>query len=246
MNIIIIGAKDCNDKLNNSLQADHRDLVNFKNKYNDIIITCYDILYDKCNIVDDIIYKNAIFEIGDVNVLEKNKLNIVIEFCNLFNEYYLNHGETGNAIYNKLLNYKEYNISFLNCGCSWNAGFPIKCIDNIVKYKFFTPCDALDVNNLLITISTISEINNNNLLPYMQSYIIGLYQIMGSMLWRNIVTQDVLRNLFNIIDLDFLNIEEKKEFQSFLNKEKIWNNLKWSIRDKCNNFIYSYNLITVG
>jgi hypothetical protein len=246
MNIVIVGAKDYNNNFNNSLQAAHQDLINLKNKYNDIIITCYDILYDKCNIVDDIIYKKTIFEIGDVNVLEKNKLNIVIEFCNLFNEYYLNHGEIGDLLYNQLLNYKEYNLSFLNCGCSWNAGFPIACIDNIIKYKYYTPCDALDVNNLLVTVSTISEINNNNLLPYMQSYIMGLYQIMGSLLWRNTVTQEVLRKLFTMIDLDFLNSEEKKDFESFFNKEKIWNNLKWSTRDKCNNFIYSYNLITVG
>jgi hypothetical protein len=71
MNIIIVGAKDYNCNLNNPLQAAHQDLINLKQKYDNIHITCYDILYETCNIIDEISYKNMLFEIGDIDILEK-------------------------------------------------------------------------------------------------------------------------------------------------------------------------------
>ena len=102
MNIFIVGAKkegaifsEDVQEWNNIQQACHSDLINLI----DILqcdIICYDLAYHCSKEVDNIKYINEIFDMGNTDAFSKDKLNIIIEFCNMLDENYINQFKESN------------------------------------------------------------------------------------------------------------------------------------------------------
>lgn len=240
-NIIVVGAKDSLCDGNNMFQANHKDLCNVLSYDKNIGISCYDMMYPKTYILDNIQYVKDQFLIGDIRYLKKDNMNIIIEFCNLLDEYDVNNG----LCFNKQI--FDYKIAYLACGCCWNKGFPIECIKTIIENQvFYTPFDYKYVNSYLDVISIIHYIYNNNNPCIMEPYIKGLKCTLGSLKWRgsqtdNYASDGVLRELFILIgyeNVDELNDEDHSEIQKFVSYQKHWNQLKWSTRENVNKFLY--------
>ena len=260
INIIIIGAKNYNEDydkdnietFNNQKQAEYNTLIILKNnleiKNYIVSITCFDGGYVN-NISDGPIkYINEYFALGDTKYLDKNAHNIFIEYCNLLDEYFVTKsGPFDNQVQN-ILKYNDFKITFLSCGCSWNLDFPYDLVNIIIKKKYYTPTDVYNADSFLISIginNNIDEKNQKIMIPYMQ----GIYQILGSLMWRgwndDYSSENVLYDLFNIIDDGYfkLTIEEKNELKKFTNKEIHWNALNRNIRCYFTKYIYGSNII---
>lgn len=244
-NIIIVGAKDPNNSINNINQASHLDLCKIKNMYKNININCYDMLYDSNYELDDIQYKIERFDFYNLDFFKKDSINIIIEFCNLLDENDINNNRYINN--EQLYNYK---IIYLACGCSWNKGFPIECLYFIFENNnIYTPINVNDVDSYLYIISSVHSIYQENIEYVMEPYLKGLYHIMGTLKWRgcnsnNYEHEDILRKLFILIELD--DIKEisdidKNDLELFISYEKHWNELKWSVRENITKFIYGKN-----
>jgi hypothetical protein len=239
MKIIIVGAATHiknTIEFNNRSQASHDDLM----KFPDCNIECYDMTYVANIQRNGINYISKAFVLEDTSVLS-DELNIVVEFCNLLDENFVNHGNHGKHAY---LSRKEFGnkhkVVFLACGCSWNRGFPIDCIKYIIDQNMYTPCDACNLDDLLYTISIIQKIYDENKQDIMLPYIIGLYDMMGTIMWRGEEFEEVLRKL---IQLSIHSSEVDCELLSFVNHEKKWNHIKWSKREDFNRFIYGHAII---
>ena len=244
INLIIVGAKnnsdtyDINDYYtwNNNKQADIKILESLNYE-----ITCIDIGYEKNIKINNINYINNIFNIGDINLLNKEDHNIIIEFCNFFDENWC----CSNYLpYDKLKIYKDYNITFLNCGCMWNDDFPLLELNNIIKYEIYTPLNPFSVNSYF-------ELMLNLERKYMKLYVKSLYQILGTLYWRgnkdnNYYSETVLYELFNVIDILYLFEEEDKEdFKDFLKKKIHWNTLNYNIRRKVTKYLYRTDFLDI-
>lgn len=248
INLIIIGAKadGTRELINNSLQAHHKDLCNFKSLY-DANIFCYDIGYCQNEVKDDIYYVADKYNLGDISIFQLDAINIIIEFCNFLDENYLNHGEYGQYQHENMLNYIPYRVALLSCGCGWQYGFPIQCLKNIIEHKLLTYFNAYDVDCFLSTISNVQYITNADFenISDMQPFLDGMYQVMGTLKWRgcesdNYKSEVILRELFTlIIDNVSINNDDKNDLLSFIENKKHWNNLKWSTRIALSEFVYS-------
>ena len=82
-----------------------------------------------------------------------------------------------------------------------------------------------------------------------ECYINGLYQIMGTLIYRgcksdNFISENVLIDLFNNIDIDkdILNENDKNLLEEFKNKKIRWNNFKRDLRIQLLYYIYNYNI----
>ena len=233
-NIIIVGAFD------NNLQAKHEDLCLLQSFFETgkCKITSYDILYDCCKQLDNIYYKNDLFHIGDISILQKESHNIIIEFCNLLDENAIHHNLNQHLC---LVKYRDYKVSILACGCGWNKGFPIECIMHIIQSdSIYTPTDALSVDSLLHTISCVQYIYQNKLEHVMQPYLQGLYQCMGTIKWRNNESEATLKELLVVLGTDIPNLTDtnQKHLQEFISNHKKWNHLPYDFRESISNFIY--------
>lgn len=257
INIIIIGAKNNIDytyknnnvlTYNNPFQANHLTLVELINHYKDINIYNYDIyeyyddyIYNTTNIF----YFSDLYKLGDTTFINKNgSHNIIIEFCNILNENYVSNcflqGE-------KMLKYIDCNLTWITCGCMWSDGFPINLIKYIIDNKYYTPVIYNSPQSFLDAISNTQKIINENKQDLMKPYSQGVYQILGTLFWRGNKTNDyqnenVLYELFNIIDYKFSNDEYQKNFNKFLNKEIHWNSLNYNIRKELTYYIYGNNI----
>jgi hypothetical protein len=245
-NIIVIGAHHINSN-NNPNQASHDDMIKLlkicKNEGYECKITCYDPMYGFSRTDNNIQYINKIFELGDTKCLIKNAKNIIIEFCNLLDEHAIHHGmEQHNNLMKYCLydGYNSYDVCFLACGCSWNNGFPIDCIMNVIKYNMYTPCNALDVNCLVYVIANIQYIYSKNIEDVMEPYIDGLCQVIGTFKWRSKESEGVVRQLFREIEgsmhLPDYFIERLEKFMEYKSK---WNEMPWSLREYISNFVYN-------
>lgn len=259
MNLIIIGAKGIETKYNNPLQASQEDLVKIKELHN-CNVKCYDGLYDKYAIIDSIEYiphnfPNN-FDVCDTNIFDKNKQNILIEFCNYFDENYINSSLEDNKkqIINNYIKATTsgYKIAIIICGCCWNDTLPIECINNVIKYKLTTPMHPYNIDSYKYII------NNNKSLKIlednkMKCYVEGLYCIMGTLMWRgcksdNYESEEILREIFteirdnNLYDVLFLD-DELIKLNSFIDKKINWNFLDRYLRIKITNFIYGNNIL---
>jgi hypothetical protein len=249
-NIIVVGA--CNygttssnennvSEWNNVLQAKHEDLCKLHNEF--INIVCYDMLYKYTVTHDNIHYINSIFSLEDTSMLSKENHNIIIEFCNLFDENFVNRKN----IQSKLHIFEGYKITVLSCGCGWNKGFPLECLLNIIySENMITPCDAHKVDNFLYTISSVRCIIENGLQDVMQPYLYGLYQNMGTLKWRgseshSYAAEQVLRDLFKVMGdniSDLFTESQQKEVHDFIQGYKHWNKLSWNLRESASEYIY--------
>lgn len=218
---------------NNPLQAKHEDLCKLKNEF--INITCYDVLYKQSGMYDNIHYINDLFTFDDASILSKENHNILIEFCNLFDENFVNRSN----VQVKLSKFDGYKVTVLACGCGWNKGFPLECVLNVIYTDgIVTPCNPFNVDNYLYVISSVRYIYENNMEDCMQPYLYGLYQNMGTIKWRGseaggYVSEEVLRELFTLIGT-----ECSKELQDFVDGNKHWNKLSWKLRESLCEFIY--------
>jgi hypothetical protein len=245
--IIIIGAKapDNNSTVaNNVLQADHNDLCALKST---IDIICYDVAYPYTIDIDGIKYINDHFHFGDTDPLCTDGLNIIIEFCNCLDENFINHSSYGNRQYEHLMQYNgTYKIAIVSCGCGWNQGFPLDCVKEIIKNNIVTPCDAYNVDSLLYIISTVQMLKNDNILHTMYPYLKGLYQCCGTLMWRGssvdaYFSENVIRDLIEILGTDMVGLADSIELKAFIENKKHWNQLKWSLRNQLNEYIYGFD-----
>lgn len=244
--IIIVGGKapDNNPGIeNNVLQAAHSDLLSLSGTCD---IVCYDIAYGYAEEIDGIKYINDYYYIGDTEQLDSDCLNIIIEFCNPLDENFINHTAYGNRQYENLMKYDCKKVAILSCGCGWNQGFPVKCVQEIIQNGLVTPCDAYNVDSLLYIISTIQMLKNDNILEPMYPYLRGFYQCCGTLMWRGCTadgyfSEKVIRDLFEILGTDMVSAEDAKELQTFVDNHKHWNQLKWSLRNMLNEYIYGFD-----
>jgi hypothetical protein len=243
MRILIIGAKDPESDMNNTLQAAHDDLLLLKQWQPSLEIICYDVAYPCTINIDGIQYKNEPYFTGDTDKLCKISMNIIIEFCNALDENFINHSTYGNRQYENLMKYSGFNIAILSCGCGWNQGFPVQCVKEVIYNKFITPYDAYSLDNFLYVISVTQTIRNNTTHDYMQPYVKGLYQCMGTLMWRGsqsdeYYSENIIRELFQIVGTDMVSINDVQELEDFIQGAKHWNHLKWSLRKQLNDYIY--------
>lgn len=253
VNIIIIGAAfttktlDSNDfeSWNNPKQADITVLNLYNlyfdlNKYN-INIKCFDYIYPKKFKYNNIEFFNTNFILGDITALDINAHNIIIEFCNLYN----NNWCSCDYEY-KLKLYEDYKISYLTCGCLWDKYFPFEQIKIIIDNKLYTPINPFSIDSYLKLITIMSFINENKYNNILLEYKQGIYDILGSLLFRgynlNYTTENVLYELFSIIELTIFNSIETEQFNNFLSKKIHWNFLSKNIRTKIIFYLYGDNL----
>jgi hypothetical protein len=243
--LIVVGAKDPNDMLNNVRQAAHADLVRLSQLYK-MDVVCYDVAYSVSQEIDGVKYINENYFLGDTDQLCKDSLNIIIEFCNFLDENFINHNGYGCLQYENLMRYSGYKIAILSCGCGWSQGFPSECVEEIVKNNLITPYDAYSIYSLLYVISTVQFLKEQGIVAGMQPYLMGIYRSIGTLMWRGCAadsyfSEGVVRELFEILGTDMVPANDSNELQSFVDKSKHWNQLKWSLRKQLNEYIYGLN-----
>lgn len=236
-------------KWNNPMQAKHTDIVKIMNDIlcdhsdinpSDIDCICIDPLY-KFNTSDtdtNIHYITDSFVYGNAKYMQKNCHNIIIEFANILDEYFVTkpciNKENSKTIYN------DYKITLISCGCAWNKSLPCTLIRNIIENQIFTPTDYHNKQSLIYA-SNVSKIYNEELFqPYFQ----GLYQVLGSLLWRgckddNYYYENVLYAFFEeILQTETFEDSVQNDIIRFLLHEVHWNELDRKTRNTANEYVY--------
>lgn len=255
MNIIIVGAKaegriaDDASVWNNIKQASHNDLCTLKAIYDCHLIQCYDPLYPSNKSIDGIEYISNSYDLGDTSHFLKDGINIIIEFCNLLDENFINHSETNRQSMD-MPKYSDYHTVILACGCMWDQGFPLKCISYVESGRLRTPTDPYNIDNLLYTVSCknlIDSFESEEGKADMYPFVLGMYQSMGTFMWRGCQNDEyrsehILRSFCDIVGVESFNLNERdsSELQRFVDGALHWNNLKWSIRKHMSNFAYGF------
>ena len=141
---------------------------------------------------------------------------------------------------------EKYKISYLSCGCCWNNYFPFEQIKLLVEHKLYTPINPFTVDSYFSLINIIHYINENNFVNSVIEFRQGIYQILGTLICRgyskNYFSENVLLELFTIIELSIFNKQESIEFNKFLNKEIHWTLLPRNIKNKVIFYLYGSNL----
>jgi hypothetical protein len=248
INIIIIGAAkilsiDDIKTWNNYNQAKHSELLDFidllsdSRGYKNVKISTIDPEYPK-TIIDKISYHKDSFNLESIKYYNKDSINIIIEFCNMFNEGWIfNQSNNKKIIYNTI---KDYNISIIACGCEWNNNFPINTILGILDFNFYTPMDPYNVSSYLNMISFTELIKEFEIFDIMKPYICGCFMILGTLLYRNSNSEEeaIIRQVIELVQWMDNNIEIK----DFINYKKSWRQMSRNVRvDFCN---YIYGMIT--
>lgn len=251
-NIVIIGAKNYTESYlesdyktwNNPKQACYSTLYNLKKdleeKGLDCIITCVDYCYYD-NKEKDINYFNDRFILGETTYIKEDYHNIFIEFVNLLDENYITGSDKKQ--YKDIIKYKNYKLSWISCGCSWDQYFPSELVNIVIDKEYYTPIDALSVNSFLTTIQITESIIINDIEHVMSPFSQGIYQILGTLMWRgyskDYSPENVLIDLFEFLDADNLLDETLKKFA---NREIHWNQLDRKTRLKYTRYIYGNNI----
>lgn len=263
VNIIIVGAFNyCNQdvnidmlnnykKWNNPLQACHNDIENLVSSLQDIgfkkiRVICIDPLYpfNKTDIcTKHIHYINEHFRVGDTDFLSKSGHNIIIEFANLLDEYF---PSKDNCQADCMKLYNDYKVSIVSCGCAWQKRFPMELIMKLITEDVYTPTDVSDKYSYLYA----KEFNELYDEPLFQPFCQGLYETLGSLMWRgcrdnNYKYEDVLHNVFTFIDRTKTSFPEdvQDDLSRFIKYEVHWNQLQHSTRRYLNEYIYGKNII---
>jgi hypothetical protein len=258
VNIIIIGAKNSDENINidilnnykrwnNPKQAYYNDLVNLKytlnnNGYKHVKIFCLDPQYTFETKVreHDIFFIQKYFTVGDTTYCTKSGHNIFIEFSNMLDEYYVTKIKDFNDQPECISKYNNYKISWISCGCSWSQSFPSELICSLIKNEIYTPTNIYDHYSYLYAMN-FNKLNGD---PMFKPFSLGLYQILGSLLWRGFkdnyeyeeVLYKVLEKIISTID------QYEDEFLKFMNHEIHWNELPRNVREFINKYIYGENI----
>lgn len=255
INIIIIGAKNYNKNYNkndyktwnNPNQADYDILNNIKFKNKNCYIYNLDPTYISSFDINNISFINKYYELGDTEYLDINAHNIIIEFANILDEYFVTKISDNEKQSKNIIKYNEYKLSWISCGCCWDKSFPIELLNIIINNEFYSPTDPNLLDSFLLSIENSQKIIKNNIENIMMPFLIGTYQILGSVMWRgsadNYDSENILHillNVLNISDLEIFNFtdDNKKQLVLFMNKKIYWNNLHRDIRLKINNYLY--------
>lgn len=250
INLIIIGAhsNENYDGYNNPKQADISDLIffkeNMKNKSYSVKITCIDPMYNKYeshSSYEFIEFKKEMYKLGDTELLSKDSHNIIIEFCNMLDENYINYGEN-NDQYKNMIKYKDYKLTWISCGCMWNKYFPQKVLETVILSKYYTPI-IQDKDSYDSAIEITQKIKQMPLFfqEMMRPYSQGIYQNLGTLYWRGCETDDYKSE--NILKEVFSNIEIPEEMNRFLKNEIHWNMLTRKTREWATQYVYGNNII---
>jgi hypothetical protein len=262
VNLIIVGAFQNNTEItidfinnlrkwNNPLQAQHSDIVNL---INDIYCDHTDVSNVKCICLDpqykfntsDKEYNNIqyivdYFSFGDTKYFIKNGHNIIIEFANILDEYFVTKVSQNNRHF-----YNNYKITWISCGCGWNQNLPSKLIRTVIENQLYTPTDCYAPHSLIYA-SNINKIYTEEMFqPYLQ----GLYQMLGSCMWRgtkedNYHYEHVLKDfLEEILKTDTFEDSIQNDIIKFILCEAHWNELDRKTRKTMNEYIYGV-LITI-
>jgi hypothetical protein len=236
LHFIIVGGKNNTNNFNdneietwnNNKQVCYNDLNTLifilKEKY-DIDEISFDIIdgaYPFNKHLENINFYADNFFLDSGKYLKENSLNIIIEFCNLLNENWIAWNSADLNLYDKIKNYK---IILLACGCCWNEDLPINLIIKILDLKLYTSIEPFNHLSYLDIINFINIIKKNNIFEIMKPFIRGNFMIMGTLIYRNNKTEDVIRNL-----LELNNPFNNEEITLFINKKKHWNELPRNIR----------------
>ena len=156
INLIILGAQrtDKPTKIsedykewNNPNQANYYVLKQLLSEYENMNIFCLDGNYPSHVNNNKIQYMKKYYNVDETKYFDTYAHNIIIEFCNLLDEYWC----SSKTNYHKYDN--KYNLSFISCGCSWNNGFPIETLRTVIQHKLYTPLDPMDYKSYLTSIS---------------------------------------------------------------------------------------------
>jgi hypothetical protein len=240
INLIILGAQrtDKPTKIsedyrewNNPKQANYYVLKQLLSEYQNMKIFCLDGNYPSNVNNNKIQYFKQYYNVEETKYFDIDSHNIIIEFCNLLDEYWC----SSKTYYHKYDD--KYNISFISCGCSWNNGFPIETLRTIIKHKLYTPLDPMDYKSYLTSIS-YTEYDSEYMKPFFQ----GIYQILGTLMYRgytdNYILEEPLRELLK----NNLNFSIDERFKPFLDGSIHWNQLPREIRLVATKYIYNIDI----
>jgi hypothetical protein len=189
-------------------------------------------------------YVQKFYNIGDTSYCTRSGHNIFIEFSNMLDEYYVTKIKEFNNQSENILKYNDYKISWISCGCGWNQRLPIDLIISLIKNELYTPTNIYDFCSYTYC-KNFNDINDDDdFKPFCQ----GMYQILGSLLWRgfkdNYEYEEVLYKFVESVFVD-IDCQFTDEFKAFVKKEKHWNDLSRNAREYINRFVYG-NYITVS
>lgn len=243
INLIIIGAKRFDIEIledykewNNPNQANYFVLLQLLSEFKNMKIFCLDGSYPNNITNNNIQFIKEYYYLSDTKYFNINSHNIIIEFCNLLDENWCS-SSTNYYTYNN-----NYNITFLACGCCWSNGLPIDIIKIAIENKLYTPFNPMNIDSYLTSIGySNSNYNNKNMISFYQ----GIYQILGTLMFRgyshNYKLEEPLRELFKIIDTP-LNISQNNELQLFCDGNIHWNQLSRTIKLLMTKYIYNIDI----
>ena len=257
VNIIIIGARNYTNSYlddnystwNNPKQADHKTLIklkkNLEEKNNKVNIVCVDTCYYNTIYNNDISYIKQFFLVGDTYFLDINAHNIIIEFVNILTENHVVYADKKQQL--DIIKYKDYKLSWISCGCGWDIDINERFINLIIENNYITPLDSSSVNSYLEAIHLKENFIMKNIEVIMKPFSQGIYQILGSLMWRGFSkdyrSEDVLVELFRIFDQDnVLILRNYETIKQFINKEIHWNMLPRGARLDYTIYIYGNNI----
>lgn len=246
VNIIIIGgqggSKDSNSNDNNPLQADINDLLHFKQKmlkhlYN-VYIICIDPCYESTGVIEnDIYFIKDYYHLGDTTLFCKNEHNIIIDFCNMLNANHINYGKS-NHQYDNMILYKDYKLSWISCGCSWDKSFPSSVLQTVIENEYYTPV-LNTVESFEYAININLNIKEKNIEELMMPYSQGICNTLGTLLYRGCRSDDyesenVIRELF----INIGNYFNNNEISDFIDNKIHWNFMSRPVRILAAEYIY--------
>jgi hypothetical protein len=220
----------------NDIYCDHPDMTSVE-------CICLDPQYsiNACDKEYQIQYICDCFYFGDTKHFIKNGHNIIIEFANILDEYFV----TKSSENNRHL-YNDYNITLISCGCAWNKNLPSKLIRTVIENQLYTPIDCYAPSSFIYA-SSVNKIYNEDLFqPYLQ----GLYQMLGSCMWRgtkedNYHYEHVLKDfLEEVLKTDTFEDSVQNDIIRFILSEAHWNELDRKTRKTINEYTYG-TLITI-
>lgn len=239
-------------KWNNPSQAKHSNIVNLicdilcdHPDMSGVDCICIDPMYKFDTLDEDSNIKYVVdhFVFGETKYLLQNGHNIIIEFANILDEYFVTKPPS-----NHRQQYKGYKLTWISCGCAWNHNLPNQLIRTVIENQLYTPTDCYDKQSLIYA-STINKIyyEDHLLQPYFQ----GLYQMLGSFMWRGCKDDNyhyenvVYEFIEEILKTDTFEESVQNDIIKFMLHEAHWNELDRKTRKTINEYVYG-TLVTIS
>jgi len=240
-------------KWNNPSQAEHLDIIDtINNIYSDhpdmtdVDCVCIDPQYkfNACDKDHNIQYVMDHFTFGDTAHFKESAHNIVIEFANILDEYFVTKESSNSLIVRNA--YNNFKMTWISCGCGWNKNLPTQLIQTIIENQLYTPTNCSDKYSYIYS-SNITKIYTEELFkPYFQ----GLYQMLGSFMWRgckndNFLYEDILYEFIEeTLKTETFEDNVQNELIQFVLCEARWNELNRKTRKTINDYVYG-TIITI-